>query len=81
MGDIRMDKQLIDDATVICEAKKIMDRQFIEETNKISYGQALDGMKSEYPTGDELDAFLNYKRDRYISLRHMQKKEEKNDIS
>ena len=48
-----------------------------DETNKISYDQALDGMKSEYPTGDELDAFLEYKRDHYILLRHNQNKEEK----
>ena len=34
------------------------------EDKKISYEQALDGMKSEYPTGKELDAFLEYKRDK-----------------
>ena len=35
-----------------------------DEDKKISYEQALDGMKSEYPTGVELDAFLEYKRDK-----------------
>ena len=46
-----------------CVDTPIGQLRFLDRPPEMSYPEALEGIKSEYPTGKELDTFLNCKRD------------------